>query len=1152
MNNQYREVQTDVRNRFYTVLRDQRLNNESVPDRPQTAQLLERASRNICVSSLEELSSFTNEFKQFLSPGNLAFLPDSLTGETRMFLWINDTIMWQEIILKADPPPPVDPPVDEGPKGVPTFASEADLQTYLAGPDAYAGQLVTIVDTTTRLVTVYKINIDMSFEEIGVGGVGTGGSGNVLYKGLKTSYSSLGSLTDPQEGWLVSVYPDETDQDNKNIYIYSAGGWKQLTNKNWASSSMPPSNTSILWIDTAGTSPIIKWHNGTTWVPLSSTGGSTKNVQSFSAFTNYSYGEMIKVNNLLYSSKVSFVSGAVFDVADWDIVSGDMTKSVYDKDNDGVVDFAEHAYVADIALETSLIQTWKPNTDYTTGQQIVYLNKLYTVMNDFISPMIFDTVNLDLTATGYHDELLHLQGGSPIAKEYYHLAQDEYDIVNKLSQSYGSLYFDSNVLGDMKKSIYDANNDGVIDKASTIVGLTASINELNFTQGVTSSIQTQINALTHGMVFKGFVATYADLLLVPTPSQGDTYIITADETQASAKTFYTRGTSSWTYLGPFSVNVRDFSISPLSISTESTGIVPENRIDAAIARLTDTHTHINLSLLETYTQTEANLEDAVLKKHAHANYTLLSQYTQTNTDIANAVNKTHSHSNISVLNNFSEDTSGRVLYNGALIVGTGTGGGITDLSMFNTADLAETTNKRYVSDAEKLNLGQIPSIISGQTTMDTKVTNILNVIPSDATTANKLVSASGLTSKLNALTFKSLYDVDHLVKNDSFIVTTSTGTVTYLQSIRDKIKIQKITDKNGMVYTDVPFLKLKTLEGSLLSDGTLELSAGNIYTTDLIDMPDTFVNNAVLVANSSSMAYELKDIGTLTNSKANFVKNVVQADWVYDTANNNYSTFVTHGLDSKNLIIGAYDVTGTYITTLSYKLEDANSIMITSTSNIPCTIVINCSQGTSGSGTGSTGSSFVTASDFIDDTRIRIDKTYSSSYFTTFVSNNYAQKSNTYTKGESDARFSSKINEHSHVNFNTLNKITEDLFGNMYFNGKKIVLDIQPRTYRNNWVSQDLSILTEFVNVNDVALNANFTAILASDFTVKNNIPSVDPVIDALPENQLRVVATDGTLTIVDVLIPPQSTQKYLLGISPNVKIFVQGKFDANYYLTAY
>ena len=50
-------------------------------------------------------------------------------------------------------------------------------------------------------------------------------------------------------------------------------------------------------------------------------------------------------------------------------------------------------------------------------------------------------------------------------------------------------------------------------------------------------------------------------------------------------------------------------------------------LTALAARVTtlegSAHTHSNKALLDTYTQTEANLADAVLKKHDHANKTVL-------------------------------------------------------------------------------------------------------------------------------------------------------------------------------------------------------------------------------------------------------------------------------------------------------------------------------------------------------------------------------------------------------------------------------------------------------------------------------------------------------------------------------------------------
>ena len=63
------------------------------------------------------------------------------------------------------------------------------------------------------------------------------------------------------------------------------------------------------------------------------------------------------------------------------------------------------------------------------------------------------------------------------------------------------------------------------------------------------------------------------------------------------------------------------------------------------------HTHTNKALLDTYTQTNTNIKDAVDKKHSHNNKALLDTYDQTNANIKDAVTKKHSHSNNTVLDN---------------------------------------------------------------------------------------------------------------------------------------------------------------------------------------------------------------------------------------------------------------------------------------------------------------------------------------------------------------------------------------------------------------------------------------------------------------------------------------------------------------------
>lgn len=70
-------------------------------------------------------------------------------------------------------------------------------------------------------------------------------------------------------------------------------------------------------------------------------------------------------------------------------------------------------------------------------------------------------------------------------------------------------------------------------------------------------------------------------------------------------------------------------------------------IDTAI---NNSHTHNNLPLLQTYDQTNVDIEDAVIKKHTHSNLSLLETYDFLNSDVETAINNSHTHPNFPSLN----------------------------------------------------------------------------------------------------------------------------------------------------------------------------------------------------------------------------------------------------------------------------------------------------------------------------------------------------------------------------------------------------------------------------------------------------------------------------------------------------------------------
>lgn len=66
------------------------------------------------------------------------------------------------------------------------------------------------------------------------------------------------------------------------------------------------------------------------------------------------------------------------------------------------------------------------------------------------------------------------------------------------------------------------------------------------------------------------------------------------------------------------------------------------------------HTHANKALLDTYTQTNANIGSAITNMHTHANKALLDTYTQSEALLASAVSLRHAqgaeHANLATLN----------------------------------------------------------------------------------------------------------------------------------------------------------------------------------------------------------------------------------------------------------------------------------------------------------------------------------------------------------------------------------------------------------------------------------------------------------------------------------------------------------------------
>lgn len=116
-----------------------------------------------------------------------------------------------------------------------------------------------------------------------------------------------------------------------------------------------------------------------------------------------------------------------------------------------------------------------------------------------------------------------------------------------------------------------------------------------------------------------------------------------------------------------------------ALATELDAKATQANLEAAVARIaqnetdidalqTDSHTHSNKALLDTYTQTEANLADAVAKKHAHANADVLAGITAETVATWNTVTSKAAQSDLTAATNRVTALEDRIGFDGDVLI----------------------------------------------------------------------------------------------------------------------------------------------------------------------------------------------------------------------------------------------------------------------------------------------------------------------------------------------------------------------------------------------------------------------------------------------------------------------------------------------------
>lgn len=142
---------------------------------------------------------------------------------------------------------------------------------------------------------------------------------------------------------------------------------------------------------------------------------------------------------------------------------------------------------------------------------------------------------------------------------------------------------------------------------SEVTGLQDTLNTLATTEAMNSAINTAISNLIGGAP-----ETYDTLKEIADYIAAHEDVVTALNAAIGAK------------LSTEDFNTWKATLGSLAYKSK----VAEADLDDALKAKVDTaHSHANKALLDTYTQTEADLADAVTKKHAHANKTVLDGIT---------------------------------------------------------------------------------------------------------------------------------------------------------------------------------------------------------------------------------------------------------------------------------------------------------------------------------------------------------------------------------------------------------------------------------------------------------------------------------------------------------------------------------------------
>lgn len=287
--------------------------------------------------------------------------------------------------------------------------------------------------------------------------------------------------------------------------------------------------------------------------------------------------------------------------------------------------------------------------------------RIKVTANDVLGYLSTKIDNKTLTTDGKKVYASSLVGMLANIEEINYLLGARENIQDQIDKGQGTIkidrYDELGYLGNKIDKDTIVVQDGVL-KAQKLNGQTVSIGELNYSKGLKGNIQEQINNLSKVGSFTKIVDNHSDLISIKDPTNGDLVMVSKDETHEGKTTFYMFDNGKWVYGGDFHIELRDFETDPIKLGSEVAGVLREDRIDPRIARKSD--------LEEIRVNSTDDVQEGKINKYFSDDKVAENKEVKKNTE------KRHEHYNTEVLESLSEDNNtGRLLYNGKEIKSEG-------------------------------------------------------------------------------------------------------------------------------------------------------------------------------------------------------------------------------------------------------------------------------------------------------------------------------------------------------------------------------------------------------------------------------------------------------------------------------------------------